>query len=91
MDGVWNRVYNIAKHLAKRHEVFVFSSDIIKGSEGKAPEFEIKDGIKIYRFPVYFRLGENALWWNYEPKLLEIRPDIVHAQKLHARLKQEFS
>ena len=79
VDGVWNRVYNIAKHLAKRHEVFVFSSDIIKGSEGKAPEFEIKDGIKIYRFPVYFRLGENALWWNYEPKLLEIRPDIVHA------------
>lgn len=79
IDGVWNRVYNIAKQLAKRHEVFVLSSDIVKGSESKAPEFEEKDGIKIHRFPITFRLGENALWWSYEKKLRELRPDIVHA------------
>ena len=79
VDGVWNRVYNIAKQLAKKHEVFIFSSNIEKGSGKKAPFFEEKEGIKIYRFPVSFRLGENALWWNYEGKLLEIKPDVVHA------------
>ena len=79
VDGVWNRVYNIAKQLAKRHEVFTFSSNIEKGSGKKVVPFEERNGIKIYRFPVSFRLGENALFWNYESKLREIKPDIVHA------------
>lgn len=79
IDGVWNRVYNIAKHLAKKHEVYVFSSDIEKGSEKKAKHFEEVDGIKIFRFPVTFRLGENALFWDYENKLREIKPDVVNA------------
>ncbi len=77
--GVWNRVYNIAKELAKKHEVYVLSSNITKGTEEKAKPYEEIDGIKIYRFPIYFRLGENALFWHYEKKLKEIKPDIINA------------
>lgn len=76
--GVWNRVYNIAKHLAKKHKVYVLSSNITKGTEQKAKPYEEVDGIKIYRFPVYFRLGENALFWNFEKKLIQINPGIIN-------------
>ena len=76
-DGVWNRVYNIAKILAKRHEVYVLSSNITKGTEEIAKAEEEIDKIKIYRFPVKFQVGENTLFWNFEDKLKEIRPDII--------------
>ncbi|MBU2634009.1 MAG: glycosyltransferase family 4 protein, partial [Nanoarchaeota archaeon] len=77
--GVWNRIYNIAKILAKRHDVYVLSSNITKGTEKIAKPYEELDGINIYRFPVYFRIGANALFWNYEKKLQEIKPDIINA------------
>ncbi len=79
IDGVWNRIYNIAKHLSKKHDVYVLSSDIEKGSEKKAKAFEVLDGIKIFRFPTYFRFGENALFWNYKQRIQKIKPDIIHA------------
>lgn len=78
-DGVWNRIYNIAKYLAKKYDVYVLSSNIIKGIEKEAKPFEIIDNIKIYRFPAYLRIGENTLFWKFERKVKELKPDIIHA------------
>ena len=78
-DGVWHSIYNAAKILARRHEIHVFSSDIVKGLETKAKNKEVIDGITIHRFPVKFRLGENALFWSFADKLRKIKPDVIHA------------
>ena len=76
--GVWNRVYNISKELIKRgYDVYVFSSNIIKGTNKKSPSYEVYKGIKIYRFPVRLKLG-NALFFNFKRKLLKLKPDIIH-------------
>lgn len=78
--GVWTRVYNDAIALANAgHEVHVFSSNIIKGTNELAREYEVLDGIKIHRFPVSFKLSENALFWNFKKELFRLRPDIIQA------------
>ena len=78
--GVWTRVKQEAIELAKKgYEVRVFSSNIVKGTTEKASSYEEIEGIKICRFPVKFKIGENALFWNFEKKALELAPDIIIA------------
>ncbi|MEK6852816.1 MAG: glycosyltransferase family 4 protein [Nanoarchaeota archaeon] len=77
-DGVWNRVYNIAKIISKRHEVYVFSSNITKGTEEIAKSREVLGGIRIFRFPVKRRVGENVLFWDFTAELNRIKPDVIN-------------
>jgi glycosyltransferase involved in cell wall biosynthesis len=79
--GVWTRVKQESIELKKRgYEVFVFSSNQIKGTNKTDKEYEEIEGVKIYRFPIKFQVGENALFWDFEKKALEINPDIIMAQ-----------
>ncbi len=76
--GVWNRVYNVSKYLIdKGYEIHVFSSNIIKGSNKKAKNYEFFKGIHIHRFPVLFNIGQG-MFFNFINKLLKIKPDIIH-------------
>lgn len=64
--GVWNRVKNESLELAKRgHNVKVFSSRFIKGSDKLAPIREDLDGIEIYRFSAKILGGESFMLWNF--------------------------
>jgi len=77
--GVWNRVFQEAKLLAEKgHDVHVFSSNLEKGTNKIVPAYEEKDGIKIHRFPVYFKLG-NAHFWNFKKQALKLEPDAIIA------------
>ena len=78
-EGVWNNVYNTAKYmLSKGHEVFVFSSNLNPSSDKLSSDFEIYEGIKIYRFPVKFKIGSYGLFFNFKNKLKEIKPNLIH-------------
>jgi len=75
--GVWNRVFEIAKRLAKKHEIHVFSSNEIKGTNKISSEYELYKGIHIYRFPIKFKISENAKYFSFEKKLIEIKPELI--------------
>ncbi|MBU0957475.1 MAG: glycosyltransferase family 4 protein [Nanoarchaeota archaeon] len=76
--GVWTRVFSEARLLKKAgHEVYVFSSDIEKGSNKKVPDKDEWEGVKIRRFPVKLSVGENAHFWNFKKEFAELKPDIV--------------
>jgi len=78
--GVWTRVKQESVELLKRgHEVYVFSSNSVKGTNETAKSYEEIEGIKIYRFPIKFKIGENALFWDFEKKALGLSPDIIIA------------
>lgn len=78
--GVWTRVKQEALELSKEgNEVFVFSSNIVKGSNEIAKDFETIEDVKVRRFPVYFRFGENAAFWNFYREALIIKPDVIIA------------
>jgi len=77
--GVWNRVFQEAKLLAEKgNEVYVFSSNLEKGTNKTVPAYGERQGIKIHRFPVYFKLG-NAHFWNFKKPAMELKPDIIIA------------
>jgi len=79
--GVWNRVYHTAKEMVKRgHEVYVFSSNIIKSTEKTSQSYELLEGIYIHRFPVKLSFGENALFWKFKEDLIQLKPDVIDAQ-----------
>lgn len=76
--GVWNSVYNVSKELVKRgYDIYVFSSNIIKGTNKISSDYEVYEGIKIHRFPVMFRIGQG-LFFNFIPSLLKRKADIIH-------------
>ncbi|MEM3405619.1 MAG: glycosyltransferase family 4 protein [Candidatus Pacearchaeota archaeon] len=78
--GVWTRVKQESLELVKRgYDVYVFSSNIEKGTNKIVSSYEEVEGIKIYRFPIKFRIGENALFWDFLKKGIEISPDIIIA------------
>ncbi len=77
--GVWQRVKQESLLLSKKHEVRVFSSNIVKGTNKIARSKEKINGVKIVRFPVKLRIGENALFWDFEQQALEFSPDIIIA------------
>lgn len=84
ISGVWNRVYNVAEEMIKRgHEVYVFSSNLEAGTMKKMPEFEIIDGIKVYRFDVRSFGSRNAFLFKsgeLRKRLGEIMPDVIDCQ-----------
>jgi len=86
--GVWQRVKQEASLLAKKnYEVMVFSSDIVKGTDETAPDFEKINGVNIYRFKnnarIHKILTKNVTSFNFQKKFNEIKPDIVITHLIH--------
>src|SRR3989338_6393684 len=77
--GTWNAVFETAKRQAKEHEVYVFSSNIERGSGKRVEPREVKEGVRILRFPLKFSLSSNYLFWDFGHALDEIKPEIIHA------------
>jgi glycosyltransferase involved in cell wall biosynthesis len=78
--GVFARVLRESKLLVKNgHEVAIFSSDIIKGTNEIAKKEEIIGGIKIKRFPAKKLGGESFMFWNFYKEGLNFKPDIIIA------------
>jgi len=77
--GVWNRVFEESKRLAKNYEVRVFSSYFTKGSDEIAPRYEEKEGVKILRFPAKRLGGESFMRWDFEREAIRYKPDIIIA------------
>jgi len=81
--GVWARAKQEALEFIKKgHKVFVFSSNLDKGTNEIVPSEENLNGIQIYRFPAKKLGGESFMYWlskNAENKILKIKPDIIIA------------
>lgn len=78
--GVWTRVREESLRLAKKgHEVRVFSSNFVKGSDETAPPEETIGKVKIYRFPAKKLGGESFLKWNFLKEALDFKPDVIIA------------
>jgi glycosyltransferase involved in cell wall biosynthesis len=79
--GVWSRVYSLSQMLIEKgHEVHVFSTNVIKGTDKESCDFEIHEKINIHRFKPYFSFGENLKFWNFFSQLKELNPDIIIAE-----------
>ena len=78
--GLWSRVSNESELLSQKvHEVFVFSSNIKRGS-GKieiAKNYEEKNKIKIFRFQTKGSFGQNTFFWDCTKQALKLKPDII--------------
>src|SRR3989344_7071264 len=80
--GVGARVLEESKRLSKNHNVIIFSSNHVKGSDEIAKREEIIGKIKIIRFPVVKLGGESFMFWlnkEAEKEALKFRPDIIIA------------
>lgn len=77
--GTWNAVFETARRQAKKHEVYVLSSNIEKGTGITVDAREVKDDVKIIRFPLKFSVSSNYLFWDFESTLEELHPDVIHA------------
>ncbi len=78
--GVWQRVQQEAKLLSQRgHEVEVFSSNCVKGSNKIASESDSLERIKIKRFPALNLGGESFLKWDFEKEFVRFNPDVIIA------------
>lgn len=77
--GIWSRVYSDAIALkAEGYDVHIFSSNVIKGTDQTSESYEEIDGLKIHRFPVNFKAGGTAMFWDFSSKIEEVNPDIIH-------------
>jgi len=87
--GVWSRVFHESKELVKKgHEVFVFSSNLEKGTGRTVVEEEVKNNVKIFRFKnksgIFDRIiSKNVTHFDFEKKFAEINPDIVITHLIH--------
>jgi len=83
--GVWSRVKQESIELSKKgHEVYVFSSNIEKGTNRKISHFEEINGIKIKRFTGKdSSFSENVKNFNFEDELIKLNPDIVITHLMH--------
>ena len=78
--GVWARAREEAVRLAERgHIVKVFSSDFIKGKEGRASKKDKIGKVEIRRFPGQRLGGESFMSWNFEEEALKFKPDVIIA------------
>ncbi|PIN93930.1 hypothetical protein COU54_01030 [Candidatus Pacearchaeota archaeon CG10_big_fil_rev_8_21_14_0_10_31_24] len=78
--GVFSRVLQESKLLSKKgHEVYIFSSNRIKGSKGKSNLYEQIDKIKIFRFPTIKLGGESFMHWDFIKEANIISPDLIIA------------
>lgn len=77
--GIWQRVYSDAKALVHEgFDVHVFTSNRIKGTGKISEKYEEYEGIKIHRFKVLFSLGGTSMFWFFLPKLIKLKPAIIH-------------
>lgn len=77
--GVWARVREEAKILAKNHEIKVFSSNSVKGSNEIATSRDKIDKIEIMRFPFKKFGGESFMSWDFQAEALNFNPDLIIA------------
>ena len=78
--GIWARVSKEAELLSKKgHEVFVFSSNIKRGSGDIecAPEDENLGKVKIKRFKTFGQFGDNTFFWNYQKEAMVLKQEII--------------
>ncbi|BCX14168.1 MAG: glycosyl transferase family 1 [Candidatus Dojkabacteria bacterium] len=77
--GVWKRAFEDAKALQSAgYDVFIFSSNIIKGTNTMSESIDSFENIEVYRFNVLFSLGGTSMFWFPFKKLKEINPDLIH-------------
>jgi len=80
IGGVETHVYEISKRLAKKHEVYVYTTD----PSNKLPRFDVIDGIKVRRF---WSFAPNDSYF-FSPGLYfalkKENCDIIHAHLYHA-------
>src|SRR3989344_3230553 len=81
--GVWQRVKQESELLSKKgHEVVVFSSNSVKGTNELASAEDKIGNVKIERFPFRKFGGESFMYWfdkNAQQKALDFHPDIIIA------------
>ncbi len=76
--GVWSRVYSLAEMLVKKgHDVHVFSTNIVKGTDKTSSLLQNYKGIVIHRFKPKIQFGENTKFWNFSSELKKFNPDII--------------
>ena len=79
--GVWGRVQQEAQALAgRKHEVRVFSSDRVKGSNDERAAATEKIGkIKVQRFPARKLGGESFMTWDFSEAARKFGPEVIIA------------
>ncbi|MEA3329265.1 MAG: glycosyltransferase family 4 protein [Nanoarchaeota archaeon] len=87
--GVWQRVKQESELLSKKHELKIFSSNAVKGSNELALTNEKIGKIKIQRFPFMKLGGEGYLYWNFKKEALRFNPDVIiaHSYRLPHTVK----
>ena len=76
--GVWSRVREESIRLAEKgHEIKIFSSRFVKGTQEIAPEKDAIGKIEITRFPATHLGGESFMHWKYEKEALAFKPDVI--------------
>lgn len=82
--GVGMRALMESKLLAsKGHNVKIFSSNQVKGTNNTCKSNEIVEGVEIKRFPAMNLGGESYMSWNFKKEAINFKPDviIVHAYR----------
>jgi len=88
--GVWNRVKEESERLTKLgHEIRVFSSNRVKGSNETAERSENKNQVKIRRFPSKKLGGESYMNWEnlgeLQKEIKKYKPDVIIAHSYRHR------
>lgn len=86
--GVWQRVKQEAELLSRKHEVHVFSSDIVKGTNQTASREEKLGKIVIKRFPhnatfLDKMLTKNVTYFDFGSEFEKLNPDLVIVHTIH--------
>jgi len=84
IGGIETYVLELSRELINMgHEIFVLTSNkTMNGKYDVFPKYEEKEDIKIFRFRVFPLTRGVEFWFGFIEKLLEIKPDIVHAHKI---------
>ena len=77
--GVFARVLEESKRLSKKHEVRIFSSNLVKGKNQIAASKDKIDNVKIKRFPARKLGGESFMKWDFEDEAKKYKPDLIIA------------
>ena len=81
-DGTENNCLYLAKELAKKHEVHMFTSDRRDGKIIKQKE-ETYQGLHIHRCKTIMRYKYYLVWdINLIPKIMQYKLDILHVHSL---------
>ena len=78
--GVWSRAkHDALQYIDQGADVYVFSSNAVKGTNEIAPAEETIDGIKIKRYPYKKLGGESFMKWDKQwiNDAVDLGPDII--------------